>query len=71
MWNLKKLNLWKQSIMIVIRVREVQEMGRYWPKCTNLQLEDMLSFGDLMHSMVRIVNNIVLGTSKLLKRLDF
>lgn len=37
--------------------------------CTNLQPKDQLSFGELMHSMVIIVNNFII-CFKVIKRLD-
>lgn len=48
----------------------VREMGRCWPKGTNLQLSRMNKSKELMHSRMIIVSNSVLNTRNML-RVDF
>ena len=47
-----------ESRMVVARGWELGEMGRCWPKGTDCQLYP----GDVMYSVVTIVNNTVLYT---------
>ena len=65
MWNLKSLNTETKSRLRVFRGWREGEMGRFWIKVTNFKLQ--ISSGDLMYSMVIIVNNTVLYTCKLLR----